>query len=176
MQPVMSDGMHHREHHMPPSACLRHPLCSILYQRGIYPEDTFKQKPYHGLSVHVSSDKELAKYLDTVMGQMQGGLLNSAVSQPSAVFVANKQMPQQTGCCVAAQWPGYVFLRITWCMAFVANCSLCLLLTCRQCCAVAAWLEQGTLQRVVMVVTNAATQEVVERWTFSVETDAAADG
>lgn len=40
----------------------------------------------------------------------------------------------------------------------------------------AAWLESGTLQRVVMVVTNAATQEVVERWTFSVETDTAADG
>lgn len=83
---------------------------NILYQRGIYPEDTFKQKPYHGLQVHVSTDKELAKYLDTVMGQM------------------------------------------------------------------AAWLESGTLQRVVMVVTNAATQEVVERWTFSVETDTAADG
>lgn len=42
--------------------------------------------------------------------------------------------------------------------------------------ATAAWLESGTLQRVVMVVTNAATQEVVERWTFSVETNAAADG
>lgn len=46
--------------------------CSILYQRGIYPEESFKQKPYHGLQVHVSTDKELAKYLDTVMGQMQG--------------------------------------------------------------------------------------------------------
>lgn len=38
-------------------------------------------------------------------------------------------------------------------------------------CAAAAWLEQGTLQRVVMVVTNAQTNEVVERWTFSVQTD-----
>lgn len=52
--------------------------CSILYQRGIYPEETFKQKPYHGLQVHVSTDKELAKYLDTVMGQMQGGSSSSS--------------------------------------------------------------------------------------------------
>jgi hypothetical protein len=37
-------------------------------------------------------------------------------------------------------------------------------------------LASGTLQRLVMVVTNAATQEVVERWTFSVQTDASADG
>ncbi len=48
------------------------PACSILYQRGIYPDDTFQQKPYHGLQVHVSTDKALKKYLDTVMGQMQG--------------------------------------------------------------------------------------------------------
>jgi hypothetical protein len=41
---------------------------------------------------------------------------------------------------------------------------------------IAAWLEQGTLQRVVMVVTNSTTTEVVERWTFSVQTDPEAEG
>lgn len=36
---------------------------------------------------------------------------------------------------------------------------------------VVEWLEQGTLQRIVMVVTHSDTNEVIERWTFSVEAD-----
>jgi hypothetical protein len=77
----------HREYMPLLCACFGHPACSILYQRGIYPEETFKQKPYHGLQVHVSSDKELAKYLDTVMGQMQGGLRDTVVSVPARVVM-----------------------------------------------------------------------------------------
>lgn len=34
----------------------------------------------------------------------------------------------------------------------------------------AAWLEQGSLQRLVMVVSSIDTQEVLERWTFMVHT------
>jgi len=47
-------------------------LCSILYQRGMYPSDSFKLLPYHGLNMMVTKDKDLKHYLDTVMGQMQG--------------------------------------------------------------------------------------------------------
>ena len=35
----------------------------------------------------------------------------------------------------------------------------------------AVWLEQGTLQRLVLVVTSTASKEVLERWTFDVETN-----
>ncbi|KAK8522559.1 hypothetical protein V6N12_056266 [Hibiscus sabdariffa] len=33
------------------------------------------------------------------------------------------------------------------------------------------WLEAGKLQRVVMVIMSKATNEVFERWNFSIETD-----
>jgi hypothetical protein len=160
-------------------ACCGHPACSILYQRGIYPEETFKQKPYHGLQVHVSSDKELAKYLDTVMGQMQGGLqgkvvlANAQVAMPTCSRSPSTQMCMRGSICEACTEHRIAkhasFCRLSVCLLPCQPQVLCSY-------AAAAWLEQGTLQRVVMVVTNAATQEVVERWTFSVETDAAADG
>ena len=34
------------------------------------------------------------------------------------------------------------------------------------------WLAQGLLQRLVLVITSAVSREVLERWTFEVETDA----
>ena len=37
--------------------------------------------------------------------------------------------------------------------------------------ASADWLERGLLQRLVLVVSSAATNEVLERWTFEVATD-----
>lgn len=35
----------------------------------------------------------------------------------------------------------------------------------------ADWLEKGLLQRLVLVITSAYTKEVLERWTFEIETD-----
>jgi mitotic spindle assembly checkpoint protein MAD2 len=57
-------------------------LHSILYQRGIYPDDSFKQTKYHELSVHVTKEPQLKSYLDTVMKQMQGlSCLHSSTGQ-----------------------------------------------------------------------------------------------
>lgn len=35
------------------------------------------------------------------------------------------------------------------------------------------WLEGGALQKVVLVVTSVASKEVLERWTFDIQTDKA---
>eukprot|EP00879_Flechtneria_rotunda_P020003 GHRR01021030.1.p1 GENE.GHRR01021030.1~~GHRR01021030.1.p1 ORF type:complete len:201 (+),score=56.21 GHRR01021030.1:174-776(+) len=79
---------------------------NILYQRGIYPSESFEAKPRYGLSLYVTKDEALSKYLQTVTKQMR------------------------------------------------------------------TWLEQGTLQRLVLVVSSAiGSKEVLERWTFVVETD-----
>jgi hypothetical protein len=48
------------------------PACSILYQRGIYPPDTFQQKKYRNTMVMLTKDKGLAEYLTQVTGQMEG--------------------------------------------------------------------------------------------------------
>lgn len=37
----------------------------------------------------------------------------------------------------------------------------------------AAWLEGGALQKVVLVITGVASREVLERWTFDIQTDKA---
>ena len=38
----------------------------------------------------------------------------------------------------------------------------------------ADWLEQGELQRLVLVITSQSTKEVLERWTFNIQTEQAA--
>jgi hypothetical protein len=45
---------------------------SILYQRGIYPQDTFAQKKQYGLAIMVTKDDGLSGYLATVARQMTG--------------------------------------------------------------------------------------------------------
>lgn len=80
---------------------------SILFQRGIYPQDTFQQKKHYGLSMMVTKDDGLLAYLNNVTKQMTD------------------------------------------------------------------WLEKGLLQRLVLVVTSAYSNEVLERWTFEVQTDKA---
>lgn len=44
---------------------------SILYQRGIYPADSFIQKEKYGLPVLVTSQPDLKKYLDVILNQMK---------------------------------------------------------------------------------------------------------
>eukprot|EP00549_Striatella_unipunctata_P009935 CAMPEP_0118717944 /NCGR_PEP_ID=MMETSP0800-20121206/28494_1 /TAXON_ID=210618 ORGANISM="Striatella unipunctata, Strain CCMP2910" /NCGR_SAMPLE_ID=MMETSP0800 /ASSEMBLY_ACC=CAM_ASM_000638 /LENGTH=77 /DNA_ID=CAMNT_0006624845 /DNA_START=26 /DNA_END=256 /DNA_ORIENTATION=- len=43
---------------------------SILYQRGIYPPETFKREVKYGLTVLTTSDNGLLHYLKQVMDQM----------------------------------------------------------------------------------------------------------
>ncbi|KAF6265627.1 DNA-binding protein [Scenedesmus sp. NREL 46B-D3] len=81
---------------------------NILYQRGIYPTDSFRQEQHYGLSIMVSKDQGLTAYLHSVTQQMS------------------------------------------------------------------TWLEDGSLQRLVLVISSAVgSKEVLERWTFVVETDKA---
>eukprot|EP00891_Asterochloris_glomerata_P009275 jgi/Astpho2/9275/e_gw1.00139.40.1_t len=81
---------------------------SILYQRGIYPSDSFEQQKQYGLSIMVSTDEGLTGYLTTVLRQMSD------------------------------------------------------------------WLIQGVLQKMVLVITSVESKEVLERWTFDIQTDAQA--
>jgi mitotic spindle assembly checkpoint protein MAD2 len=44
---------------------------SILYQRGVYPPEDFARKQEYGLTLLVSTDKEVIKYLENVLRQTQ---------------------------------------------------------------------------------------------------------
>ncbi|GAA5969734.1 hypothetical protein JCM11641_008021 [Rhodosporidiobolus odoratus] len=48
---------------------------SILYQRGIYPPDDFKQVKKYGLTLFTSVDEALERYVSSVMKQVQTWIL-----------------------------------------------------------------------------------------------------
>ncbi|CAJ0933282.1 unnamed protein product [Ranitomeya imitator] len=45
---------------------------SILYQRGIYPAETFTRAQKYGLTLLISTDPDLKNYLNTVVEQLKG--------------------------------------------------------------------------------------------------------
>lgn len=54
--------------------CVLAPLlpCSILYQRGIYPPETFSPVAKYGLSILVTTDEGLKTYMANVLRQLAG--------------------------------------------------------------------------------------------------------
>mmetsp|Transcript_20162 Transcript_20162/g.33307 ORF Transcript_20162/g.33307 Transcript_20162/m.33307 type:complete len:212 (-) Transcript_20162:34-669(-) len=78
---------------------------SILYQRGVYPPESFKRVSKYGLAILVTEDEYLQKYLEQVLDQLR------------------------------------------------------------------SWLLEGTVQRLVLVITGCDTKSVLERWVFNVEQD-----
>lgn len=50
---------------------LNYGINSILYQRGLYPSDSFIQREKYGLPLLVTTNVELKKYLDIVLSQMK---------------------------------------------------------------------------------------------------------
>jgi len=47
---------------------------SILYQRGIYPPETFTRVQKYGLTILVTTDDELKKYLTNILADVKGRL------------------------------------------------------------------------------------------------------
>ena len=76
---------------------------SILYQRGIYPSESFTRKQEYGLTLLVSTDEKVNNFLKSVLSQIQ------------------------------------------------------------------EWLVERKVKKLVVVLTNVETKEVLERWEFKVE-------
>ena len=45
---------------------------NILYQRGIYPPETFQRIPKYGLAIFVSTDEAVGAYLNNIVTQLRG--------------------------------------------------------------------------------------------------------
>lgn len=54
---------------------------TILYQRGIYPPESFKKVPKYGLSMMVTTDEGLLAYMENIMKQLDSWLLNGSVQK-----------------------------------------------------------------------------------------------
>lgn len=61
---------------------------SILYQRGIYPSETFTRVQKYGLTLLVTTDPELIKYLNNVVEQLKEWLYRCSV-QKLVVVISN---------------------------------------------------------------------------------------
>ncbi|XP_045619376.1 mitotic spindle assembly checkpoint protein MAD2A isoform X2 [Procambarus clarkii] len=83
--------------------CENFGINSILYQRGIYPSESFTHKRQYGLTLLISTDDAVKDFLDKTLAQIK------------------------------------------------------------------VWLEAGEVQRLVLVVTNVDTKEVLERWDFNIK-------
>ncbi|KAL1457695.1 hypothetical protein WDU94_007893, partial [Cyamophila willieti] len=62
---------------------------SILFQRGIYPPETFKHEEHFGLTIYVSTDKDILNNINTVLGQIKDWLLQEKV-QKLSMIIANR--------------------------------------------------------------------------------------
>nr|ALQ33650.1 menage a trois-like protein 1 cyclin H assembly factor isoform 2 [Homo sapiens] len=61
---------------------------SILYQRGIYPSEIFTRVQKYGLTLLVTTDLELIKYLNNVVEQLKDWLYKCSV-QKLVVVISN---------------------------------------------------------------------------------------
>ncbi|XP_070171235.1 mitotic spindle assembly checkpoint protein MAD2A [Polyergus mexicanus] len=59
---------------------------SILYQRGIYPPETFQPSEHFGLFIFTSTDEKIASFLNTVLGQIQEWLIQRKVHKITLVI------------------------------------------------------------------------------------------
>ncbi|CAI9564251.1 unnamed protein product [Staurois parvus] len=61
---------------------------SILYQRGIYPPETFTRAQKYGLTLLITTDPDLKKYLNTVVEQLKDWLYNCQVQKLVVVITS----------------------------------------------------------------------------------------
>lgn len=59
---------------------------SILFQRGIYPPELFKNEEHFGLTILVSTDKEIQTFINNILGQIKDWLLDEKVQKLSLVI------------------------------------------------------------------------------------------
>lgn len=53
---------------------------SILYQRGIYPPESFKRVPKYGLAMMFTTDDALMNYIANIMRQLKGAVLMQSLN------------------------------------------------------------------------------------------------
>ncbi|BES93411.1 unnamed protein product [Nesidiocoris tenuis] len=76
---------------------LNYGINSILFQRGIYPSESFKSEEHFGLSILVSTDEQINQFLQTVLGQIKEWLLQGKLEKISLVItnIANKEVMER---------------------------------------------------------------------------------
>ena len=82
---------------------------NILYQREIYPPETFRRVARYGLAMFVTTDDALTGYLSNVLSQLKGGPLprhRPLAFTPIHFFFVPRALAPQSG------------LRTAWCRSW----------------------------------------------------------
>ena len=61
------------------STFFHYAINSILYQRGLYPPESFKRETMYGMTCLTTEDERLRKYLEDVRGQVEEWLMKGEV-------------------------------------------------------------------------------------------------
>ncbi|XP_059162159.1 mitotic spindle assembly checkpoint protein MAD2A-like, partial [Physella acuta] len=72
-------------------------LNSILYQRGLYPPETFTHKQHWGLTMLVTCNKELQAFLDQILAQVKAWLTDMTVAKLVVVIkdISNNEVVER---------------------------------------------------------------------------------
>ncbi|XP_063703540.1 mitotic spindle assembly checkpoint protein MAD2A [Culicoides brevitarsis] len=68
------------------SEYLKYGINSILFQRGIYPGESFTNEQNYGLTILMSTDPKIKDYLNQVLSQLEDWLRNDQVEQISMII------------------------------------------------------------------------------------------
>lgn len=80
-------------------------LRSILYQRGVYPPESFDAKKQYGLNLFLTNDDGLGKYLGTVLSQAKGKLVMACTLCATDTCAFGFLIQDMNPCCrMAGAW------------------------------------------------------------------------
>ncbi|KTF92721.1 hypothetical protein cypCar_00038444 [Cyprinus carpio] len=68
--------------------CVAFGINSILYQRGIYPAETFTRVTQYDMSLHLTTDAKLKNYLTNVISQLKEWLFDCTVQKLVVVITS----------------------------------------------------------------------------------------
>ncbi|XP_053602944.1 mitotic spindle assembly checkpoint protein MAD2A [Plodia interpunctella] len=73
---------------------LKYAINSVLFQRGLYPPETFKAEQQYGITLLLSEDPEIKKFLMNLLSQSEEWIVSKKVRKLSLVIinVANKEV------------------------------------------------------------------------------------
>ncbi|XP_011548512.2 mitotic spindle assembly checkpoint protein MAD2A [Plutella xylostella] len=73
---------------------LKYATNSVLFQRGLYPPESFKAEQQYGITLLMSEDPQIKSFLTNILGKSEEWILNKQVSKLSLIIlnVANKEV------------------------------------------------------------------------------------
>lgn len=73
---------------------LKFAMNSVLFQRGLYPAETFKAEQHYGITLLLSEDAQIKNFLTNLLTQSEEWIVNKKVSKLSLIIldVANKEV------------------------------------------------------------------------------------